>query len=568
MVEPKIIRKLVLVENQIQAKTLDIIFKQLSKNIEEWLIISTNSHISYITPNKPLNELFELNWIFKTTKVLKIIKENIIKADYVYIITSDNREGEELAYHLQDLALTYGNARIYRLYINNLTIEEIKQALNTKINISDNIVFSHRAFLSINYLINNAIMYSLKHIFDKQFSINYLSMFILNEIIKKEYEFRTQQKETFYQIEARTYNKAIAYSDKFLSYEEAEKLLYKITNLNILTDYFIKKQEIHPLKPFNTATLINYIANKYKFNIQYIIEILQNLYSQGLISFFYTTSTFLNKFYAYDIWDFLKTNNFLMLAENPQYYKKFGKAIVPTDIANLPEHIALELDTDNAEVYKIIWYRTIYTQYSPIFLHRQQVDYYLEKDEKTLLSAEGMKIKLKGWLQEDNSLFFKKIQFLDENNLEIEHAMIRTYENQKNKNQYTQASLIKWMHKEKICRPEDFISTLDYLETHKYIKIQNDNIITPTVSGEQVIEFLKYIVPEILNKKFILDIKNDIDNIENYKYYYKDVVKKYNRWCLKLKKKERKKLNTLCTICENNLYTLNDNNYTWCEHCD
>lgn len=564
----KLVRKLVLVEKAAQVKTLETIFKQIIKKTEKWIVLPTNGHISVIDTKNVIDELFELNWIPIPNKIiLKKIKEQLITADYVYIITNDNREGEELAYHLQDLALTYSNARIYRLYVNTLTVEEIKQALKTQLNISKSTVDAHRASLVINHLINDATSYSIKNIFNKSFSIDYLSLFILNEIIDKEYEFRTQNAEDFFQVEAKTNNKSTVLSKKLKSYQEAEDILSKINNKSLLIDYCIKKEEINAPPPFNTFTALSYINRYCNFKIQYIIHILKNLYEQGLISFFYTESQALSKPYAYDTWSYLKTNKYIAIEEDPQYYEKFGNAIVPTDIANLPSHIELEIDTDSAKVYEIIWYRTIFTQYPPIFSHKQQAYYYLEEDEKTLLTAQGRKIKLKGWLYLDIPLFFEKEQTLDENSLEISHAMIRTYKDKKYKKQYTQASLLDWVASKKICRPEDFTKILIYLEKHNYIKTQSDYIVTPTVRGEQVINSLKHIASDILDKKFILQIRKDVDGIENQIYQYKDIIKKYNRWCLRLKKKERKKSNNLCTICKSNLYTL-DNGHTWCQNCD
>ena len=76
------------------------------------------------------------------------------------------------------------------------------------------------------------------------------------------------------------------------------------------------------------------------------------------------------------------------------------EAIRPTDLARLPSQVARALEPDQAQLYELIWKRTIASQMESAELERTTVDILAEAGARKLdLRATGQVIRFDGFLK-------------------------------------------------------------------------------------------------------------------------------------------------------------------------
>ena len=136
-------KNLVIVESPAKAKTIE---KFLGK---DFVVMSSFGHIRDL-PSKDmsidLENNFEPNYIITEdkVKVVKELKAAVEKAEFVWLASDEDREGEAIAWHLKE-ALNLDESKTKRIVFNEITKNAILKAVENPRNIDLNLVNAQQA---------------------------------------------------------------------------------------------------------------------------------------------------------------------------------------------------------------------------------------------------------------------------------------------------------------------------------------------------------------------------------------------------------------------------------------
>ncbi|MBR0145770.1 MAG: type I DNA topoisomerase, partial [Eubacterium sp.] len=148
-------KNLVIVESPAKAKTIK---KYLGKNYE---VIASEGHVRDLPKSDmgvDIENDFEPHYITIRGKgdLLKTLRKAASKADYVYLATDPDREGEAISYHLA-IALKLEKGKFKRITFNEITKNAVKESLKNARDINMDLVDAQQARRVLDRLVGYGI---------------------------------------------------------------------------------------------------------------------------------------------------------------------------------------------------------------------------------------------------------------------------------------------------------------------------------------------------------------------------------------------------------------------------
>ena len=339
-----------------------------------------------------------------------------------------------------------------------------------------------------------------------------------------------------------------------------EKLLKTTSNKFYVADTKSRLVKQNPDLPFITSTLQQEANSKHGFTIKRTMQLAQELYENGFITYMRTDSYTLSDDFKDQATKYVIQEygaEYLGLSEDKKKPKKnqsaqeAHEAIRPTNVKTKD----IDLGVDHRKLYEMIWRRTVaYFMKAAIFDELE-----MKITENEYLNKNGLyfvatfkKCKFNGYLEVYD---IKSEKYNFEHLLKKADTFKVTCEFMMGKNtwsnppaRYNESSLVKVLESEGIGRPSTYASILTKLYDKQYIlktdvngverpvihmKIVpgkassfneiKDNIVTgaertrlvPTEIGKTILEFLKDRFEYILDRNFTAHMEADLDRIEN-----------------------------------------------------
>jgi DNA topoisomerase-1 len=299
---------------------------------------------------------------------------------------------------------------------------------------------------------------------------------------------------------------------------------YKVVN--------IEKKEVkrNPLPPFTTSTLQQEAWKRFKFPAKLTMQIAQNLYEKGFITYHRTDSLnlsdqslfsakkFITEKYGKNYWA-----GFLRRYKAKGRVQEAHEAIRPTYPERTPEK--LKLDKPQSRLYDLIWRRFIACQMNQAIFDSTTVDI-LAKNYT--FRATGQILKFEGFLKvypikyEETELPpLKKGEILE---------LIKLVPSQhftQPPPRYTEATLIKALEENGIGRPSTYASILSTIQEKNYIEKNEQKRFQPTEIGIVVNDLLVTHFPKIIDIGFTAEMEADLDKIAEGQRKWIPVVKEF-----------------------------------------
>ena len=521
----------------------------------------------------------------KAKKRVKELKELAKKANLVYFATDEDREGEAISWHLQEL-LNIPVEKQRRIAFHEITKKAIKAALENPRKLDDNLVDAQQARRILDRLVGYKLSPLLWKKVAKGLSAGRVQSAALRLIVEREEERNNFEEKEYWTVDGEAQKNKQAFKislwkkdDKSLSKFDLDKKSAKQAVSEIKPAQLIVEQvearenKKYPLPPFTTSTLQQEANRRFGYSAKQTMMLAQQLYegiklgsagSVGLITYMRTDSKNLSTDFVKDALDYVKTN----LGENytvsgGRVYKKKNKlaqeaheAIRPTDAHQTPEKIKEYLDNKQFKIYQIIWQRAIASQMAEAITETTSVSIDA-KNTNWKLKSVGNVTKFAGWQavyktsNGDNELPpLKKDDLLDLKKIEaLQHFTTPPA-------QYSEAGLVKEMEKLGIGRPSTYAPTIATLVSRKYVdKIEKR--LAPTEIAAIVIKLLVEHFADIVDYNFTAEMEDDLDNIAQGKKTWKPIIKEFYKPFaknLELKEKEldKKEITETATeeICE------------------
>jgi len=545
----------------------------LDKNFpaDNWRVEACLGHIRDLPDNDGAvnpDDWTDLKWeeTPKGKKTIKEIRKLCKEVDCVYLATDPDREGEAIAWHLQD---DFKNKKLLdsvitkRITFNEITSSAIKTAIENPREIDQNLVDAYLTRRVLDHLIGFKVSPFLWRHVSRAKSAGRVQSPSLRIICEREDERDAHVAEEYWPIKAKfkfndfeldadliEANEINTQKNPLNNEKDVKDLIKSLKEKTFsITKIETKPQSSSPKAPFRTSTLQMSAASSLGFTADRTMRSAQNLYEGGLITYLRTDgisiSTSPNTGEPFseekpgppplqEIRNLIKKEfKEEFLSEQVRVYKskvqnsqEAHEAIRPTNISLTPKN--LNLGQDEQKLYKLIWNRTVASQMVNSKHERKNLTI-SSNDNKYLFRAASRKNLFLGFeilTKEDKD---SDIQFPD-NLLEgVNLELIKENTEQKftlPPNRYSEASLIKRMEEEGIGRPSTYASTVKGLRDKKYA--YGAKSIAPSDLGRILTSYLKSIFKDFfIETQFTAEMENSLDEIAAGNTYWQDVLDKF-----------------------------------------
>ena len=527
-------KKLVIVESPHKSKTIE---KYLGKDFK---VVSSVGHIRDLSTSGKYGFGVDIDNNFKPdykiikgkAKLVKELKKDIKDADFVYLATDPDREGEAISWHLYD-TLGLKEENYDRIVFNEITKKAVLDSFNKARKIDDNLVKSQET----RRILDRIIGFRLSKLMQSKTggkSAGRVQSVVLKLIVDREREIEAFIPEEYFEIEAKFNDfdaKLDTYNHKKIEIKkesEAKEILSKLSNAFKIESIDKKEKAKKSKFPFTTSTLEQEASTKLGFTSKKTMMIAQKLYeginlkegAEGLISYMRTDSVRLSDEFIKDTYGYIKDN---YGSEYVGYVKKSNKtenvqdaheAIRPTNINNNPEKIKEYLTNDEYKLYSLIYYRALASLMKDAKVEATTVildnnNYQFKVNGQILIFDGYLKVYSKYEDSEDKVLpDFSNYK----SNVLVANTIEYTSHTTKPPARYTESKLIKEMEELGIGRPSTYAKTIDTIEERGYVKVIDKKFI-PTEVGIETTDKLQEFFKDIINVEYTKNMEDDLDKI-------------------------------------------------------
>ncbi len=527
-------KKLVIVESPHKSKTIE---KYLGKDFK---VVSSVGHIRDLSTSGKYGFGVDIDNNFKPdykiikgkAKLVKELKKDIKDADFVYLATDPDREGEAISWHLYD-TLGLKEENYDRIVFNEITKKAVLDSFNKARKIDDNLVKSQET----RRILDRIIGFRLSKLMQSKTggkSAGRVQSVALKLIVDREREIEAFIPEEYFEIEAKFNDfdaKLDTYNHKKIEIKkesEAKEILSKLSNAFKIESIDKKEKAKKSKFPFTTSTLEQEASTKLGFTSKKTMMIAQKLYeginlkdgAEGLISYMRTDSVRLSDEFIKETYGYIKDN---YGSEYVGYVKKSNKtenvqdaheAIRPTNINNTPEKIKEYLTNDEYKLYSLIYYRALASLMKDAKVEATTVildnnNYQFKVNGQILIFDGYLKVYSKYEDSEDKVLpDFSNYK----SNVLVANTIEYTSHTTKPPARYTESKLIKEMEELGIGRPSTYAKTIDTIEERGYVKVIDKKFV-PTEVGIETTDKLQEFFKDIINVEYTKNMEDDLDKI-------------------------------------------------------
>ncbi len=487
----------------------------------------------------------------KIVAELKVLSK---KANTVLLATDPDREGEAIAWHIQE-ALGLKHAK--RVTYTEITESAIKEAIKNPREIDNNLKEAQEARRVLDRLVG----YDLSGIIWKKvrygLSAGRVQSPALRIVMEREREIRAFIPETYFVLagewktegrmkESKTYTLALECEVEPKEKAEADRIV-KIGRNSAWEVTALDGTDVSrsPKAPFTTSTLQQTASSRLGYAPSRTMGIAQKLYEKGLITYMRTDSTTLSSVALGEIATTVENifgKNFLEV----RTYKTKAKNAQEAHEAIRPTHASARnagTTDDEKKLYSLIWERTVASQMKDAKLRRSKVTANIVggKDSIPNFSVTGSVVTFQGWLMADPDARGEDVQLPElaiGSNLSL--LTLQSIEKQTQPPaRYSEAGLIKELEKRGIGRPSTYASIIGTIEARGYVEKIN-KALHPTDTGEVVTTFLEAELGEYISDTFTADMEDKLDKIANGETtYLKTLTDFYGPFLKDVKSKEK-----------------------------
>lgn len=571
-------KKLVIVESPHKSKTIE---KYLGKDFK---VVSSVGHIRDLSTSGKYGFGVDIDNNFKPdykiikgkAKLVKELKKDIKDADFVYLATDPDREGEAISWHLYD-TLGLKEENYDRIVFNEITKKAVLDSFNKARKIDDNLVKSQET----RRILDRIIGFRLSKLMQSKTggkSAGRVQSVALKLIVDREREIEAFIPEEYFEIEAKFNDfdaKLDTYNHKKIEIKkesEAKEILSKLSNAFKIESIDKKEKAKKSKFSFTTSTLEQEASTKLGFTSKKTMMIAQKLYeginlkdgAEGLISYMRTDSVRLSDEFIKETYGYIKDN---YGSEYVGYVKKSNKtenvqdaheAIRPTNINNNPEKIKEYLTNDEYKLYSLIYYRALASLMKDAKVEATTVildnnNYQFKVNGQILIFDGYLKVYSKYEDSEDKVLpDFSNYK----SNVLVANTIEYTSHTTKPPARYTESKLIKEMEELGIGRPSTYAKTIDTIEERGYVKVIDKKFV-PTEVGIETTDKLQEFFKDIINVEYTKNMEDDLDKIADgnmewnklLSIFYQDFEPKVEVAFKNMEKKAPEETGELCPNC-------------------
>ena len=557
----------VVVESPAKAKTIN---KYLGSDYQ---VLASFGHVrdlpakdGSVDPEKAFEMLWEVDG--KSEKRLQDIAKAVRGSDRLVLATDPDREGEAISWHVLEVLKqkkALKDVKVQRVVFNAITKQAVTEAMAQPRDIDSALVEAYLARRALDYLVGFTLSPVLWRKLPGAKSAGRVQSVALRLVCQREAEIEAFVSREYWSLVTRL---ATPRGDAFearlvgvdgkklgkldvgtaIEAKDLESLLrtakYRAASVEA------KPVKRHPAPPFTTSTLQQEASRKLGLSPARTMQIAQRLYegvdvggeTVGLITYMRTDGVQIAG-------EALAATRRLIgtdfapgyLPEVPRAYRAKAKnaqeaheAIRPTDLFRRPKEVVRHLDREQADLYELIWTRTVASQMESAVLERTTVEILAGAGPRTAdLRAVGTVVTFDGFLKlyregEDDpeSDEDKRLPAIAERDDLTLLGANGTQHFTEPPPRYSEASLVKRMEELGIGRPSTYAATLGVLRDREYVTIDKKRLHAED-KGRLVTTFLERFFERYVEYGFTAALEEQLDQVSAGELDWKALLAKF-----------------------------------------
>ena len=529
-------KNLVIVESPSKSKTIE---KYLGS---DYVVTSSKGHIRDLaTTGKgglgiDIEDNFKPNYVINKDKkdVVKDLKKCVKEADYVYLATDPDREGEAISWHLAD-ELGLDTNLTNRVVFNEVTHDAVVAALNNPRQIDQNLVKSQET----RRVLDRIIGFKLSKLLQKKIkskSAGRVQSVALRLICEREKEIEDFIPEEYWRVKASFEKDDIAFEAELAKYqnkkielknaEDTQRVFESLDKQFIVSDVKKTQKKRSSKTPFITSTLQQEASSKLNFKAKRTMMIAQKLYegidigeeTVGLITYMRTDSIRLSDAFIGEAKPYIEEKygkdyvGSVKVSKKTENVQDAHEGIRPTSVMRTPESLKEYLKPEEYKLYALIYARAVASLMAPAKLNSTTLS--LDNNGYEF-KASGSVIQFDGYLRVYGAYEKQSDEILPVVTVEeklLSKDIQKSQHFTKPPARYTEAKLIKELEELGIGRPSTYASIIDTIVTRRYVDTV-DKAFKPTDSGLLTNEKLVQFFESIINVEYTAQMEKELDEI-------------------------------------------------------
>jgi len=484
-------------------------------------------------------------------KVVNELQKLSEKATSILLATDPDREGEAIAWHIEQLLNDDKKikALIQRVSFHEITKVAIEEALKHPRKIDTHLRKAQEARRVLDRLVG----YDLSGIIWKKvrygLSAGRVQSPALRIIMEREREIRAFVSEKYWRIFGvfETLQKDQLILECALEPRD-EKLVDQILTAGNKSSWVVNnikesEQKRSPRAPFTTSTLQQTASSRLGYSPSRTMQLSQKLYEAGHITYMRTDSTSISKVAQGQILSLVK-NKYGEEYVEARIYKTKSKNAQEAHEAVRPTHIEKMVagNEEQERLYQLIWERTVSSQMTDAKLLKTKItSNMVGHEDLPNFFANGSRLLFPGWLKVDSNArgedvelplckVGEKLKLLD---LTKEERFTEP------PGRYSEAGLVKELESRGIGRPSTYASIMRTIEDRGYVNKEGKTLF-PTDVGEVVSDFLEAHFANYISDTFTADMEDKLDEISRGEKEYEKILRDfYTPFIRDVKSKEK-----------------------------
>ena len=541
-------KPLIIVESPAKARTIGrIVGKGYS-------VMASQGHVRDLPKSKlgvDLEDNFDPNYtvIPSKKKIIKLLKEEAKSASAVLLAPDPDREGEAIAWHLQEVLGGSGKS-YHRLVFHEITAQAVKESLAHPRDLDMKKVGAQQARRIMDRLVGYMISPFLWTTIRYGLSAGRVQSVALRLIVEREDEIRAFVPKEYWSILAHLLtprgdalvaklHKIEGKSPEIGREGDAKALVDEAKAGSFrIEDVKTTRRKRKPPAPFITSTLQQEAFKQLRFSAKKTMSVAQQLYEGlpvdggeqvGLITYMRTDSTRVSDEAIGSVRQLIeKRFGKPYLPGEPRVYRQKQRtqdaheAVRPTDAGRSPEDLERSLNKDQMSLYRLIWNRFLACQMSDQESDVTSVDIQAGNKGRLLFRATGTQLVFDGFTrvyreaedpdgaEEDGKQVIPEVKANEDLRLKrLEKKQHFTEPPPR----YSEATLVKVLEEKGIGRPSTYATIVSTILTREYVRREKGRL-HPTDLGETVLKLLLKTFSDVFDVGFTAQMEEELDQVE------------------------------------------------------
>jgi DNA topoisomerase-1 len=473
-------------------------------------------------------------------KVVAELQKLAADADVIYLATDLDREGEAIAWHLQE-SIGGDTGRYRRVVFNEITKKAITEAFDAPGQLDTNRVNAQQARRFLDRVVGYMVSPLLWAKVARGLSAGRVQSVATRLVVEREREIRAFVPEEFWQVFADTLAPSGPLRLEVKKHNDNNFRPDNEADTNVALgllkqqQYVVKQRDDKPTTskpsaPFITSTLQQAASTRLGYGVKKTMMMAQRLYEAGYITYMRTDSTNLSVDAVTQCRDYIGEHyGKKYLPETPNSYsskegaQEAHEAIRPSDVNLKPTQLN-GMERDAERLYELIWRQFVACQMVPAEFTSTSIvvsagDFELRTRGRVMHFDGFMKV-LPPTAKKDEDVILPDVKVNDKLKLEkLDPSQHFT----KPSPRYSEASLVKELEKRGIGRPSTYAAIISTIQERGYVRVENRRFHAEKM-GDVVTERLVESFSHLLDYNFTANMEEKLDEVAEGRLDWKQLL--------------------------------------------